>query len=589
MKVKVGQLRPSQLVSQWGPGSLVDSPTMSVVVAGSDEWSSRTSKRLDEPRLAAQLQVDGFRRPPWYSRGEDIGGVPSRVFPGFLVCPRCNRLDRYERFEFDEIGRQFRCKNPECSGAGKAIAYPARYVVACPNGHLDDFPWHAYIHPAEVACDRELRLEDSGQTGAITDIWVKCKTHGVQRNLGQAFGQAARSKLPDCSGRRPWLADRDPVPCSEKPHVVLRGASNVYFPVIESAISIPPWSDPIQSAIGEQFELLAKIDTLQKLTAALELINVPELQQFHVEQIWDALTKRRSGVQASRTSLRCEEWQAFKTRAIKNDVTSQFRSRAVSNPEGLEGIVKSVVLIERLREVRALRGFTRIDAITDVGDLDDVQSVDAKLAPLSREKLRWLPGVELRGEGIVIELEEQRIREWERRPAVQDLAMRNAAAEQAWRSARGLEEGRTTPMRYILLHTLSHLLIRQLSLDCGYSSASLRERIYCSTDDSTQMAGILIYTATSDSDGSLGGLVEMGIPERLGPVLIEALEGARLCANDPLCADRDVAGTAAHLNGAACHACLLVSETSCERSNHYLDRSVLVETIRHAGSHFLAT
>src|SRR5207249_9542341 len=106
----------------------------------------------------------------------------------------------------------------------------------------------------------ELKLEDSGQTGSITDLWVKCPVHGLTKNLGQAFGAAGRKRLPRCGGERPWLGDKDPETCGEELRVLLRGASNAYFPVVESAISIPPWSDPIQVALGGYFEQLAKID-----------------------------------------------------------------------------------------------------------------------------------------------------------------------------------------------------------------------------------------------------------------------------------------------------------------------------------------
>jgi hypothetical protein len=134
------------------------------------------------------------------------------------------------------------------------------------------------------------------------------------------------------------------------------------------------------------------------------------------------------------------------------------------------------------------------------------------------------------------------------------------------------------PARLVLLHTFSHVLVRQLALDSGYSSASLRERLYCSGSQA-RMAGILIYTATPDSEGSLGGLVELAKPGKLGPLIERALESSRLCANDPLCADREGILQGSDLNGAACHACLLLSETACELGNFHLDRGVLMGTL----------
>jgi hypothetical protein len=460
-------------------------------------------------------------------------------------------------------------------------------MVACPSGHLADFPWHAYVHPPEVHCTAELALEDSGSTGAITDLWVKCKTHGVSKNLGQAFGIAGRKHLPLCTGERPWLGDRDPEGCGAQPHVLLRGASNAYFPLVASAISIPPWSDPIQIALGAYIELLAKVDSLEKLRSWIEINNAPELEEFPPERLWDAIQRRRSGADADELSLKAEEWRAFQAPQTRIDAKAEFRSRVVEVPVEGKEFISRVVQLERLREVRALRAFTRIDPVPDVGDLDDVSAIDLGYAPIYRHKPDWLPGIDFRGEGLLIQFDEQRIRHWEARSEVLALESRQQRAEQKWYQTRGMELREPRPVRYVLLHTLAHLLIRQLALDCGYSSASLRERIYCSKDPSAPMAGVLIYTASSDSEGSLGGLVEMGRPEILGPLLARSLSDAALCANDPLCADRDPAATGAHLNGAACHACVLLSETACEAGNHYLDRGAVVPTLRNVGTAFI--
>ncbi len=354
MVTRVGKLRPSQVVTQWGPGALVDLHTMSMVVVGLDHWSKHTARRVDEPRLARRLQVDVFREPPYHKVQDGIGGVPARIFPRYLVCPRCNRLAHFTAFEFYDARKEFVCKAPGCKGGGHAVAYPARYIVACPNGHLDDFPWHAYIHPPGVECKEELRLEDSGQTGAITDLWIKCPHHNVSKNLGQAFGRNGRKHLPPCSGSRPWLGDRDPDPCDQQSRVLLRGASNAYFPVVQSAISIPPWSDPIQTALGQYADMMAKVDSAAKLEMWLEVNNAPELEDYTPEKLWDALQRRRSGDESKQMPLKEEEWRAFRVNATTVDVKSQFRARNVPVHTELNDWISRVVVLDRLREVRAL-------------------------------------------------------------------------------------------------------------------------------------------------------------------------------------------------------------------------------------------
>ncbi|HEU4974152.1 MAG TPA: DUF1998 domain-containing protein [Baekduia sp.] len=580
MGAKAGKLRPSQAVTQNGPGSLVDLPKMSMIMLAADQWDKSKARRVDEPRLARRLGVTTFRTPAWYDRKTDAGGLPARIFPTFLVCPRCRRLAPHETFQLDERRGQHICGAAGCPGRGKAAAYPARFMVACSEGHLDDFPWHEYVHPG-VACNEELKLEDSGSTGAITDLWVKCAKHDKRKNLGQAFGLGGKNHLPSCSGARPWLPGLPAEVCRERPRVLLRGASNAYFSVVRSALSIPPWADPLQLALGEYADMMAKVDSLEKLEMWLDVNNAPALEPFTPAQVWAGLERRRSEEEGEAVAdLRVEEWQTFQAGHRRIDPKTEFKAFEVEVPHGFGRWLERVVLLERLREVRALRGFTRIDAIPDVGSLEDVEKFETKLSPVFEEQRpTWYPGVELRGEGIFVQLREPAVAEWEARTAVAAEKAKLEKAQAAWSHARGLEPA-GVDMRFVLLHSLSHMLIRQLGLDCGYASASLRERIYSSAEVGATMAGLLIYTATPDSEGSLGGLVEMGRPEDLGPLLARALEDAELCAGDPHCASRGPQAPNNDLNSAACHSCLLVSETSCEAANRYLDRGVVVPSLR---------
>ncbi len=580
--VQAGKLRPSQAVTQHGPGALIDLPKLSMVVSSASDWELKQCGRVDEPRLARRLHVATFRSPPYFNRKAESGGIPATIFPRFLVCPRCHRLALHERFSFEphRSEPEYRCNAPDCRGDGHAVAYPARFMVACSRGHLADFPWHAYSHGPDVHCDADLRLDDSGQTGAITDLWIKCDRHKVSKNLGQAFGQAGRRRLPVCGGERPWLGDVDPVPCTERPRVLLRGASNAYFPVIESALSIPPWSDPLQTALGPYVDQMDKLISVEDMEGWLKYNSVPELETFRPEQLWAALCVRRDGEEGTQPDLRAEEWRAFQAEPGAIDEKAQFQARSVSVAQEAEGFIERVVLLERLREVRALRGFARIDPIADVGDLGEVEALQGGMAPVMRGSSQsWYPGVEFRGEGIFLQLREEIVRDWESRDAVQKAAGMHEGAQREWNEARDLDVSVSVPARYLLLHSLAHAVIRQLALDCGYSSTSLRERIYSSSDESAPMAGVLVYTATSDSDGSLGGLVEMGRPEDLGPLIRRALDDARFCAGDPFCAGQEPAGSG-QLNGAACHACLLIAETACEAGNRHLDRATLVPSLR---------
>ena len=554
-----------------------------MVATGLDDWDTSTARRVDEPRLAKKLGVEFFRRPPYYRRQSGNGGLPARIFPKFMVCPRCNRLAPHTAFKFEER------RNPEfvCtathSGLRSQPTYPARLIVVCRRGHLDDFPWHSYVHGDDIQCNAELKLNDSGRTGAITDLWIHCSRHDASRNLGQATGTAARKRLPRCRGYRPWLGTDSFENCNEEIHVLLRGASSAYFPVAQSAISVPPWSDPIQIAIGDYAEQLASIDSLDLLKTFIQF--APGLQRFDPDLVWEGIQRRRSD-HIRVDDIRREEWVSFTLGKHHIDPGAEFQIRPIEIPREVESYVDEVTQVVRLREVRALVGFTRIDPIPDVGDLVDIQAIDAGLAPLASKRLSWLPGIDQRGEGVFVRLAEEKVLEWEDNTRVRQLESALKKAQNEWYSARGIQSSQTKSARYVLLHSLAHVMIRGLGLECGYSSSSLRERIYCSTE-TDPMAGILIYTASPDSEGSLGGLVEISRPESLGPMLRRALETSMLCANDPLCADRTVSATGTQLNGAACHACLLESETSCEVGNNFLDRAVLVGTLRTSDTAFV--
>ena len=243
-------------------------------------------------------------------------------------------------------------------------------------------------------------------------------------------------------------------------------------------------------------------------------------------------------------------------------------------PQGFEASATGTLLLERLREVNALIGFTRVES-PDEGTADE----RAPRAPLMRSAPDWVVATEVHGEGIFVRFETEGLAEWAERDAVKAIDARLRAGHRGWRKKRGLDPSEGYPgVRYVMLHTLAHLVIRELALECGYNAASIRERIYADVEGGADQAGILIYTAAADSDGTLGGLVELGRAESLGRLMSQALDRARVCASDPLCSEHDPSKDQS-LHGASCHACSFVSETSCERGNRYLERALVVPTL----------
>jgi hypothetical protein len=586
-KPKVGKLRPTQVVTQHGPGAVVDLPELSIIVAGLDDWVVRGPDRVAEPRLEAFLRVPALYRPPVSGPGA-YGGVPAWVFPDWLVCPvgRCRLLAPRKDFQWvAPPAGEYRCPRTDRHGNAKWVqAFPARFMVACPKGHLDDFPWHEWAHRGPATCGGPLKLLDYGRSGSANDLEVRCESCDAGQRLGDAFKARA---IEHCSARRPWLAPDDHEPtCDDQPRVILRGASNAYFGVVASALSIPPYSDPIQMDVAPYAEIVKQADSVEKLVNGVAggFYELGDLLQRHPpDQVWNAVHG-----EVTVTRLRPDEYRSFLDPPEPAQPPHEFEVRHMGVPHGPEAASLSVVAAAtRLREVRALRGFTRIDSGFDIGELADVSKLDPKVAPISKT-IGWRPAVELRGEGIFLSLDAAALHAWERTPSVAQRGDELAERFDEYQRQRVTDPEDRHPfpgMRFVMLHSLAHALIRQLCLEAGYSSSALRERIYSDTGEQP-MAGLLIYTASSDSEGSLGGLVDQAPPDRFGPLLLDAMRDAELCAQDPLCGGGEIGG-AGGINGAACHACLLLAETSCEAGNRFLDRATLVETLGAHGRAFL--
>lgn len=602
----VGEIRPSQLLWTYGPGALIDLPNLSVVTLGSDLWERDRCAPVQEPRLLAGVrrilgpQVEDIRLPPiseadysdQYSAEARVG-VPVRPFPRWLRCVQCGLLSPYDAQLFDLKEDRYRRERTRfvhrgCRGsdgtkkARDADAVPARFLLACRGGHLDDFPWHWFVHGGASSCKGILRFFESGASLQTENLWVKCEGCGATKSLAQAFGKAGKRNLPACRGRHPHL-NRFEDDCNEEPRTILLGATNGWFPVALSVLSLPEGKTPLADLVAKNWKPLERIKSEDGVEAVVETLReygqLQGIEAYSTSEIWAAIEARRTGeAQPDEIDVKAPEWGMLSSDPLPAD-TADFRAKKVPAPSGLP-MISRVVLLERLREVNALLGFSRVES-PDKGTPTDC----VPRAPLTRGAPRWLPASQVHGEGVFIQFDEEALSEWEARPVVQALADRLKKGHRGWRTKRRLtpaEEG-FPGARYVLLHTLAHVLIREFALECGYSAASIRERVY--GEEGTGQAGILVYTAAADSDGTLGGLVDLGRPEQLGPLVVRALDRARFCASDPLCSEHDPSADQS-LHGAACHACSFVAETSCERGNRHLDRAFLVETLESVDAAF---
>lgn len=626
-KRRIGEVRPSQLLYTYGIGSIVDLPDFSVIVMGLDDWSRTDDLTNDivEERLLTAVRTRGplatvqkLKAPPvGKSSGApndpdaelDLVGVQVATFPRWFVCPACRLLASVDSGHFVLKTPHWRSKRAYyihryCTNekVKEPMAIPARFLVACENGHLDDFPWVTFVHGNQTPCAAApmLKLFEHGPSGEARDLVVKCQGDGcnAERRLAEAFGRQNREKMPFCTARRPHLRDYDPNGCENRhlpgqPHrmrPLVLGASNTWFPLVMSSIAIPVATAKIDQIVTEDWATLQAIINPLIIPAFRSIGQLGRLSRYTDDEIWAALQRKQQPVDPAQHTdpldLKLPEWQVFTQ--FNPDLNSEdFRLRPVALPPAYRSWLDQVVLVEKLREVQVMTGFTRLDSPGEVLEMGSDEST-SQIVPLTRQAPTWLPAAEVRGEGIFLQFNEERIQSWLR--TVNRRANDFHQAHMRWRSARFIAdpEARDPGMRYVLLHSFAHALMRQMAMESGYTAASVRERIYSRNPDDPggPMAGILIYTAATDSEGTLGGLVKQGELETLERHIRMALEHAALCASDPTCAEHTPSTDGISLHGAACHACMFVPETSCEQGNRYLDRTVLVQTFIDESLHF---
>lgn len=685
-------VRRSQAVSPFGVGALVDFPgPLSLVHAGIDAWpfdernpDHREFKVEDEPRLARRLGVDFFVQPPDFRQaafgasGDSINmglKLPFLRFPLWHSCPRCGRM--FETRYHDRSPPL--CEGPIGSGGEKGKQHKprrpvqVRFVSICREGHMRDFPWVEWLGLERDEWsghrqDRWLRLLSTG-SASIAGVVVVAERRSAsgteevkRRSLAAAFGG---DSAITCDGQNPALGighgGDEPGPgCGQPLQSVLRGASNLYFADVRSAIYVPEFQDQslpqeildllddhqfkhvlLTGALASESGLVMKksagaalkrhypesevdpqtladaanrhvlheILTQQRLLAQLlvqkakiaqdglltaqvisDLIKKSPISDWEIDSqilvdqlnAWIRARGEADGGEsgadavmiASEGAFRSEEYAAFSRDG--QDGTPKINLHVRSYPvDSYEAIVQDrfsrVALLDKLRETRAFVGFSRLYATP-------APSSAKRWSLISRNQKSWLPAIVVRGEGIFLVFDEHRLDEWAKQHG--DFHRRRLATVnrnlQAQAARRQVHAPDASP-KYVLLHTFAHVLISQLIFDCGYGSSSLRERIYFS-DAHPRMAGVLVYTAAGDSEGTMGGLVRMGAPGFLERTMARALDSARWCSSDPVCIESTGQGPD-NCNLAACHSCGLLPETSCEQQNRLLDRGMLVGTL----------
>lgn len=603
-------VRGAQAIAQYGVGAMVDFQEQTLMTAAPGTWENTVP--IHDERLEGLLGVTHFRG----FSAERVNPIVSYVrFPRWYFCPKCRKfsdIDEWKK-DYDKLASK---KNKEYDpNMVKKLWCPkchvplvvTRIVTICENGHIDDFPWIKWVHAKskKQLCGAKYLFiqQNNGSSSGLESISVRCSC-GAFSNLSGAFNRNAFELLEEkvagaydfrCTGNHPWKNCVEKCTCY--PKTAQRGSSSVYFPYVISSLVIPPYSNEVTKKIDDSRNYENLFDSLKSLASTLKDLgmddNVIETQinkkiEEYIEKISEetgldqktvknVLERKINNSQMledeSSVKYRNDEYTALNGEVVfeKNDSGDFLREETNIDNYKLP-FVKKVVLIKKLREVRVLKGFTRVEPLDR--NIDSKNS--KKIVDVKPEKDRWYPAYDVRGEGIFIEFDNDAIKAWKKcYPNVIERA--TGLNSKFHKSFFGRNSKKNITSKFILLHTISHLLIKEISFSCGYNIASLQERIYCSdkSTDGVDMQGILIYTAGGDSEGTLGGLVRQGRYDLFPAIFKRAIESAVYCSNDPVCSLSSGQGRDG-LNLAACHSCMLVPETSCEEGNVFLDRGMII-------------
>lgn len=594
-------VRLSHLLRQCSVGAIVRGPKYLVTVTDTRGWvgpnGSQAGRRIpyvDQVRSALGIEQELWEPP--FAQKSDTGqidgvAVPAVRFPAWMVCPNCGLLHYSPWLNTHEEAP--RCRNDKKNGAGESECpkHPeleqVAWVMIHPEGHMHEVPWHFIAHSKSHTQEQKqcqgpanrspyLKLKERG----VSSRWeVRCVVCGANAQLESKWHYGK-------TWRQPWLKE-EPTFSKEPPdmgEIVEVNDTRVHSALSVSALVIPPESRIQHGSIVDRlYTSTQKLEQIQRARRGLarsnHIMSVATEFRCTKTDIEQALVEIEKGYplygrQFTPGTLAEREYAAFREEIpdladdedfVTTHQSTAWRALLDSLPVGsreakIVRVIDQVIAVSRLKEILVLKGFTRMGSTTLV-------------PPDIVGESRWLPALELYGEGIFFNFDEALVKQWENNEGVRARAENFV---RRFEHSNGLVQHDDTFLvdaRFILLHTIAHLAIRQLETLAGYPSSSLKERIF-SAGGLKPKAGILIYVAVPDIAGSLGGLTELAEPKRFLKLMAKVFEHAEWCSLDPVCAEHEGQGPN-QLNRAACHACALVPEPSCQYGNVLLDRSFI--------------
>lgn len=597
------------LSSYGGIGSIVETTDNSVIIESFDNWGYNHILSLTE--IEQYLIIDDrllSRLKYVFKNLQHIVNVPdeydrkiyprANYFPKWFYCPKCKQFkEYYEWFKsWKEVGKDQayffppKCSNNECY---EEILEQVRFVMTCPNGHIQDLPWKYWNKQTkEKQAEQDFHIDDEGgdsggsifldfsskccenqkliysvsrENSELSGIHIECKSCGKAENLRGVFGFIMK-----CCGNALWLGLNAHHNCEEKLKVVIKSSNSIYYANLISSIYIPV----NQISLKQEHRVLIS-KWLERGKQPNEIIKDLKLDY----NVLESETKKYlegSESYISEQSFREVEYNYFLSKENESDNSIKFSKIEVKDK--IKGF-GTIVRIEKLKQISVQTSFTRqmpidSDAILLNDDEFNAIEFEVKRQSTSSKNINTaiLPGIESFGEAILFILDKDRLDEWYENDNVlnrSNIIINNAQSSQR-KFIRRISE--TITPQFLLIHTLSHLLIKELEYDCGYPAASLQERLYVGD----KMFGFMIM-AIEGTEGSLGGLVsQCDDLDNLHRIINSAIERAKDCSSDPICENSDGQGVE-NLNLAACYSCALLPDISCEMFNSFLDRGLLID------------
>ena len=636
------KIRPSTFITSYGPGAILEASDGPRIILDAEEGLFRGRPellemmneqfRINDPRMSKCLLDDAniFRLPTDAEANlpPEQATYRTNSFPTWKMCLNDDGHDRRSHVLY----RHDSC--PACHITTNTGQEAIRFVRACPMGHMDECDWGWMIHRDTQCNARQRRRNEEfyywnqGDTGSLADVVLSCPGCDATENFGNQY---YNDDMP-CSARQPELEEHGPYTrpnrksrgrrgaCLATSKIIMRRAANLRIPEIKTLLSItsaqtrlhelmrndaiigslatyrtiantlPQNKDQLQTSVLDPNVQLGK---LRRNT--MEIILQDSME--HLAEVMEVVT--RDTPQYRYGELIVQEFQSL-MRGSEEGIPPQAQNQGGGGatqlltemdhnmvvPFSCDGIDFQVCPVDLLNTVKVQTGYRR-----EVAVRGGQNATPSRLVKYNNQfqvgggaYQKWYPGVRYTGEGIFIRLagsgshlalngprSDMWLEAYNNRDAYQDYLFRDPHQD---------DRIELHPV-FVWWHTLSHLLVRAMAEDAGYSSASINERVYLELDGERAKGGILLYSTQPGSQGSMGGLIAL-VPyfDRL---LELAFDHLITCSGDPLCMAEQFkppeGGEPKKVNGSACYGCLMNSETSCEHRNMWLDRQVMKENL----------